>query len=197
MVDIGKLPAGVTIDKDDFTFKYGTDDTPGDWTTAADPIHVGVRSVGGSDRITIIWADNAIPTGNWLEVTVLAADTGLASPDVFYFGNLIGDADLSGRTMFADLLDIYNHLSGATSVPITNQWDVDRDGHVLFADMNPTYAAIGNTLPEITTPAAPAPALPPGGAGDGAVPVALGAPPVPAVAPAAEGPVAGGVDSLA
>ncbi|MDY7011119.1 MAG: hypothetical protein SVV80_10265 [Planctomycetota bacterium] len=46
---------------------------------------------GGSDRITIIWADNSIAK-QWLQVTVKAtAATGLAEPDVFYFGNAIGE----------------------------------------------------------------------------------------------------------
>ena len=43
-------------------------------------------------RVEIIWADGAIEN-EWVQVTVLAdADTGLAAPDVFYFGNAIGDS---------------------------------------------------------------------------------------------------------
>jgi len=40
--------------------------------------------------VTLIWADNTIQK-QWLEVTVLATvNTGLAAPDVFYFGNAMG-----------------------------------------------------------------------------------------------------------
>ena len=51
---------------------------------------------GGSDRVTIIWDDNAIEK-QWLQVTVKATDnTGLVADDVFYFGNAVGEAGLVG-----------------------------------------------------------------------------------------------------
>ena len=64
----------------DFTFKMGNNNTPSTWATAPSPISVAVRAgvgVDGSDRVELIWADNAIKE-TWLEVEVLAtADTGL------------------------------------------------------------------------------------------------------------------------
>ena len=49
------------------------------------------HGVGGSGRVTITWADGAI-RNEWLQVTVNpTAVTGLTAPDVFYFGNLVGD----------------------------------------------------------------------------------------------------------
>jgi hypothetical protein len=41
--------------------------------------------------VTIIWANNAIEK-QWLQITVKAtANTGLATADVFYFGNAVGE----------------------------------------------------------------------------------------------------------
>ncbi len=92
MVDIENLPGTPTAS--DFTFKVGNDNSPGGWATGPAPTSVTVRAgagAGGSDRVTIIWADNAIQK-QWLQVTVLAtANTGLLSDDVFYFGNAIGE----------------------------------------------------------------------------------------------------------
>ncbi len=92
MIDIPSLPGAPTAA--DFTFKVGNDSSPAGWATAAAPISVTVRAgagMGGADRITIIWGHNAIER-QWLQVTVKAtANTGLSSPDVFYFGNAIGE----------------------------------------------------------------------------------------------------------
>jgi hypothetical protein len=181
MVDFAKLPIGAenNIDKEDLECRYGTQG--GTWVDV-EPTHVGLRRGAGSDRITIIFGDNQIPTGNWLEVTVLAGDTGLASLDRFYYGNLIGDADKDGSTLFADLNEIFTHLS-SDPVPAGDPRDVDCDGSVLFADMTPTYNNISASLSQLDAPATPAGVFLGDGAGDGAAPVALGAPPEPAVAP--------------
>ncbi len=79
------------------TFDSGTYNNVGSWTTAPAPSAISVRlgaGTGGSDRIEIVW-NNDIIENTWLEVDVLAsANTGLSSPDVFYFGSAPGD---SGR----------------------------------------------------------------------------------------------------
>ena len=101
MVDIAGLanPAGLTLANigDYFTFKVGNDSDPG-WDPAPGPSGVLVRQgdgVGGSDRITILWADNAIQN-TWLQVTVLSdahgGHAGLAEDDVFCFGNAIAES---------------------------------------------------------------------------------------------------------
>ena len=77
-------PAALTAA--DFQFKVGNDNNPAAWTAAPAPASVTVRSgagTNGSDRVTIIWADNAIEN-QWLQVTVLAnANTGLSPPMCF------------------------------------------------------------------------------------------------------------------
>jgi hypothetical protein len=60
--------------------------------------------------------------------------------------------------------------------------------------MNPTYDNISASLPRLDAPAAPAGVFPPGDADDGAVPVALGTPPLPASAPTVRGSMGGFAD---
>ena len=130
----------------DFTFKVGNNNTPSTWATAPSPISVSVRAgagVGGSDRVELIWADNAIKE-TWLEVIVKAnSDTGLAQEageptgvgDVFFFGNASAD-DFNGETTIAftnatDDLDARAHAGVAT---ITNIYDYNKDGFVNASD---------------------------------------------------------------
>jgi len=124
MIDIQNLPGVPTVA--DFTFKVGNDSNPASWATAPAPAGITVRNgagTGGSDRITIIWTDGTI-TNTWLQVTVLAtANTGLAEPDVFYFGNAIGETG--------------NSPTDAAVTP-ADQVAVRNDPHTLF--FNPAGA---------------------------------------------------------
>ena len=130
----------------DFTFKVGNNNTPSTWATATSPISVSVRAgagVGGSDRVELIWADNAIKE-TWLEVIVKAnTDTGLAQQaseptgvgDVFFFGDAAAD-DFNGESTIAftnatDDLDARAHAGVAT---ITNIYDYNKDGFVNSTD---------------------------------------------------------------
>src|SRR5262249_28006769 len=93
IVDVANRP-GQTLTASDFTFRVGNANDLGTFTTAPAPMSITVRpgaGVGGSDRVTILFANNAIKN-QWLEVTTLATPaTGLGSPDVFYFGNSVAD----------------------------------------------------------------------------------------------------------
>ncbi|KKL14914.1 hypothetical protein LCGC14_2510880, partial [marine sediment metagenome] len=96
MVDIAGLANSASLNaRDDFKFALGNNQNLGTWAAAPDPSQVVVRRGAGeqgSDRVTILWEDNAIEK-QWLQVTVLATEnTGLAEPDVFYFGNTIGES---------------------------------------------------------------------------------------------------------
>lgn len=68
MLDIANLSATPTAA--DFTFRVGNDNTPSGWAAAPAPTSVTVRAgtAGGSSRVTITWADNAIQK-QWLQVT--------------------------------------------------------------------------------------------------------------------------------
>ena len=57
--------------------------------------------VSGSDRVELIWPAGQLAQ-TWLEVTVAAnSHTRLAQPDVFYFGNAVGDSGLGDTVLNA------------------------------------------------------------------------------------------------
>ncbi len=140
MIDIPSLPGTPTAS--DFTFKVGNDSSPGGWASAPAPSSVTVRAgegAGGSDRVTILWTNNTIEK-QWLQVTVLAtANTGLSSPDVFHFGNAIGETGNSpsdAEVTPTDEIDVRNnpHTLGQNPATITDTCDFNRDRKVGPAD---------------------------------------------------------------
>jgi len=142
MIDIQDLPGTPT--SSDFSFKYGNDDSPGDWTSGPTPTSVSVRSgagEGGSDRVTIIFDDNDVPNESWLEVTVEATtNTGLAADDVHYWGLAIGETgNLAGNTI-VNVIDVSGVRANLTQSPnvelVTNVWDIDKNELVETADEN-------------------------------------------------------------
>ncbi len=145
LVDIEDAAGTLTVN--DFTFKVGTSSTVSSWVNAPAPIGFSVwagAGTGGSDRVEIIWANNAIQN-TWLQVIVEGNDTlggsntntGLASSDVFFFANKIGDTFISpAPTVFstaaADGLAIRN--TPGFLQPITNTYDMNRDQSVGAGD---------------------------------------------------------------
>ena len=136
MVDIGNPPASPTAA--DFEFRVGNDSSPGLWTTLAVTPAVSVRQGAGtnqSDRVTLIFPDGTA-SGKWLEVTVLAtANTGLTSPDVFYFGNAIGETGNStsdAQVTATDEVAVRNNPATIANNPagITHTCDFNRDRKV-------------------------------------------------------------------
>ena len=142
MVDVGGMSDGAVPGPDDFRFRVGNDNDPGSWPAAAAPSSIAVRpgeGVGGSDRITLIWADNAIRS-QWLEVTLLAgAHLGLAEDDVFYFGNAIGESGNSAGDAKVNVSDMLgtrdNQRSFLNPAPIDLNFDFNRDAQVDISDM--------------------------------------------------------------
>ena len=119
--------------------------------------------VDGSDRVTLIWADysplanpasTAVGNG-WLRVTVKAnANTGLASPDVFSFGNVIGDTGDSATAFRVNALDlgrVKQQLNRASD--ITGRFDFNRDGRVNALDLGLVKANLNKSLSTITAAA--------------------------------------------
>ncbi|MDY7010415.1 MAG: hypothetical protein SVV80_06635 [Planctomycetota bacterium] len=114
--------------------------SPSDWSDAPAPSSVTVRKgagAEGSDRITIIWPDNAIRK-QWLQVTVKSTSaTGLALPDVFYFGNAIGETGNSASDATVKPTDEIGarnnpHTLGGSEGPagIEDVYDFNRDRKV-------------------------------------------------------------------
>jgi ELWxxDGT repeat protein len=143
MIDVKDLPViDALLDVNDFEFS----------PAGHEPISVDVRpgaGVDGSDRITLIWRDyNPLDTsplpqavGNgWLTVTMKAnGHTGLSAPDVFRFGNLIGETGDAGATLgwrvnALDLTAVRRALNAAA--PITSATDFNRDGRTNALDLS-------------------------------------------------------------
>jgi hypothetical protein len=140
MVDVAN-PAGV-ITVDDFEFRAGNDNDPTGWTPVTAMPGVEVRpgeGTTGADRVVLIWPDNAIQK-QWLEVTVLATgNTGLADPDVFYFGNAIGETGNSTSNALVDVQDVLathnNPHPFWDPAEIDNLYDFNRDQRVDVVDV--------------------------------------------------------------
>jgi len=134
MVDVDGLAGTPTAA--DFAFRVGNDETPGDWAVLSDPgISVSVRpgaGAGGSDRVTILLPDNLVEK-QWLEVTALATvNTGLDADDVFYFGNMIADADGDGSVTPTDEVAVRNdaHTIAVDPAALGCACDFNRDRKV-------------------------------------------------------------------
>ncbi|MDP6544574.1 MAG: DUF1566 domain-containing protein [Phycisphaerae bacterium] len=153
MVDIDSLGGTPTVG--DFEFSVNAPGDPDNWTPAPAPTSITVRrgeGAGQSDRVTIIWADNAIEN-QWVRVTVLAGDnTGLARDDAFSFGSTIGDCDSDGQVGSDDYIEVISQF-GLRGEGLTA--DFNADGRVNLSDFAIMRANRGNSvLPPTATPAA-------------------------------------------
>jgi probable HAF family extracellular repeat protein len=160
MVDVLNLPANRTVGADDFEIKFGNSATPSTWADAPAPVVTVRRSPipEAPARVTLTWPDGGVRNA-WVRVTVKAnADTGLAQPDTFYVGNLVGEtADTSTpRVNAIDVTETRAALGKAA--PITSRFDFDRNGVVNAADMKYVRA---NQLARLYQFAAPATAAAP------------------------------------
>jgi hypothetical protein len=92
--------------------------------------------------VIVPWDDGAI-ANTWLQVTVKAtAATGLAAPDVFYFGNSIGETGNSTFDLAVNYIDALGAVDNASDGPVAifNRFDFNRDGLV-----NPADVAVGRS----------------------------------------------------
>jgi hypothetical protein len=150
MIDVTGSHPGITAS--DFTFRVGNNNSPQTWAAAPAPLAVSVRAgagTGGGDRIVITWANGAIKN-EWLEVILLATEnSGLASADVFFFGNKVADsgtATPAGQfaTSTADSLQLFSFLGAGK--PITDIRDYNRDGQVTTTDSLLVFANLGSIV---------------------------------------------------
>ncbi len=152
MVDIAGAVGGVTAA--DFSFRAGTTADPAAWAAAPAPSATAVRNLGGGvNRVTVTWNDFAL-VDTWLQATVLAtAATGLAAPDVFYFGNLIGETGDDASALAVTAADATAiDSNAATPAAVDNPYDIDRDGDVDGADAGIARQHAGQTLPLFEAP---------------------------------------------
>jgi len=139
MVDVADAPGAIT--EDDFLFRVGNESDPSNWAPAPPPQAVEVRpgaGSGGSDRVTILWADQAI-MNQWLQVTVRADTLGLAADDVFYFGHALaesGNNPADAQVTTIDLLLARNNArSFLNPAEVDFAYDYNRDGRVNSTDV--------------------------------------------------------------
>ena len=149
--------AGDTVGAADVSFRVGNGADPGSWAVAPAPSAVLVRpgaGPGGATRLSIAWAEGAV-RNVWLQVTVKAnANTRLAAADVFYFGNLPGDA--GGAQLTVDAADAAATRAAMSNVPapIGSRADHNRDGRVDVRDLLAARQDQGKALYGLTAPAA-------------------------------------------
>ena len=143
MVDIENLMIPEGISATDFEFRVGDDSETRQWNQAPLPTTVAARALPGTNihRVTIIWQDADAVKNQWLQVKILPSEnTGLTVPDVFYFGNLIGDTGDSPIAAVTDLTDLqlaFAHVFSAAT--IDSAFDVNRNGIVDFTDVQLMY----------------------------------------------------------
>jgi hypothetical protein len=164
MVDVDGLPGTPTVG--DFGVSVNQAAAPDTWSTGPAPESVTVRpgeGVGGSDRVTIVWADGAI-LNQWVEVSMLpGANTGLGAADVFYAGNVVGDTNDDGRIDAGDLTALVSELGMRGGAELLA--DVNIDGRVNLTDVTIMRSNFGTSLGMPTMPpAAPPAAAPPAAA---------------------------------
>ena len=137
MVDL-RNPAG-EVGATDFAFAVRT--PSGQWVEAPAPSAVSFRGgagAGASDRVTLTWDDGAV-RDTWLRVTVLAGGaTGLSEPDVFYFGNAVGETGNSAADAAVTGADFSATRAAQRpgAVPIDSRYDFNRDGAVNAIDLS-------------------------------------------------------------
>ena len=125
----------------DFEFRVGNDNSPGSWPLAPAPASITIRDEAGTreaDRVTLVWQDGAIKK-QWLQITVKAnANTGLASSDVFYFGNAVGESGNDPANAIVNSTDELGARNNAKTfldpAAIDNVYDFNRDGFVNATD---------------------------------------------------------------
>ena len=93
----------------------------------------------GEDRISIFWADGVIKK-QWLRVTLLANNaTGLATDDIFYFGNEVGETGDSTTNAFVDGTDFGgtrdNPHDFISRAPVSDAYDFNKDSFVDGTDL--------------------------------------------------------------
>jgi hypothetical protein len=149
-----------TITANDFIFKIGNNNSPSLWATATGPTLVTTRAgagVNGTDRVELLWSDNAVQQ-KWLEVVLKGNDTlggsdtntGLAFSHVFYYGSALADSGAGdGGAFVTNSIDEQSARndphSNANKAAITNVNDFNRDRLVNATDQQFTRAPNANS----------------------------------------------------
>ena len=139
MVDVQNLADRSSLSSSDFQTRIGNDNNPAGWPAGPPPSSVVVREgagVGGSDRVTLIWPNNALEN-TWVEITVLDTPaTGLSSPDVFYVGSAVGESgDAASHALVNGFDFAATRDRTGTGAAVDNATDFNRDRSVDGTDL--------------------------------------------------------------
>ena len=153
MVDVAALPADEPTAAD-FLVELSADGAT--WSPGPAPAVSVRRSVGayGTDRLTLTLPDGAA-RNTWVRVTLAAGPrTGLGSPDVFYFGNLVGNAgnDRGNPVVNATDVALVRANLGRTGGATLNRFDFNRDGAINGIDLLLARANQRRMLPLFAAP---------------------------------------------
>jgi hypothetical protein len=148
---------GGTVTLADLTLRAGNGADPAAWAAAPTPAAVLWRpgaGAGGAGRLSLAWDEGAL-RNTWLQVTVrVTAVTRLAAADVFYFGNLAGDAGGDGLTVDgADAMATRAAAAGGAA-GIDSRADHNRDGRVDVRDLAAARQNQGRGLYRLGAPGA-------------------------------------------
>jgi len=148
MVDFDQVNNAAGLGPEDFEFHVCRDPNTEAWQPlGVDPsVSVRPKDLGGRvvDRVTLVWPDNTIRR-QWLRVIVkTTGDTGLGQPDVFYFGNAVGEtgdkfgaASPNAYVNATDIAGVKVHVHSYTNPStICDPYDFDRNGRVNAADVS-------------------------------------------------------------
>lgn len=158
--DIENLPDAGNLSVEDFEFQMsptgafdGVANPPANWQSAPAPSSITVTT-GSPDRVLIQWPDQSI-MNRWLRITVLAnEETGLAQPETYYIGHLLGEttgpSDGTFTVSFADITSIRAEVG--QTVDASSITDIDKNGTVSFADISAMRGNVGSQLTQISVP---------------------------------------------
>ncbi len=133
---------------------------PSSWGIAPSPssIHITPGTSTSPARLRLEWTDNSI-ADRWLQIKVLAnANTGLLIPQVYYIGHLLGEInglveEGAFRVQVTDANSVISQVNSGVTVPISNSFDINKDGRIRGTDSAAVVAAVGRVLTRITIPA--------------------------------------------
>lgn len=138
MMDLTGL--GGILTASDFEFRTGRSNNPSGWALLTTIPSINIRAISTEvERVTLIWPDATIKN-TWLQVRLKSTPvSGLASDDVFYFGNIVGETGDTPGNSAVNALDasrVTANYSGRNFVGITSLFDFDRDGKVTALDVS-------------------------------------------------------------
>ena len=136
VIDIRNQSCHPDMAQNDFVFKMGIDNTPVDWELAPAPeIYTDIGAgVDGTDRIWLIWDDNAIKK-TWLQVQIPGVETESGQETTFYFGNVPGETGNANDTR-VNVFDLLNlRKTWGQLADLESKTDFDRSGQVNVFDL--------------------------------------------------------------